>query len=107
MLFIEASIDAFKTMDANTMWKTVSGIYARVRRAAIGIMLCLGPFNYPFNETYATLIPALLAGNVVIMKIPTIGTTLHTTCLCIPGITCCLYMHMYMHMYITAISDSG
>ena len=33
-------------------------------------MLCLGPFNYPFNETYATLIPALLAGNVVIMKLP-------------------------------------
>ena len=31
-----------------------------VRRAAIGIMLAVGPFNYPLNETYATLIPALL-----------------------------------------------
>mmetsp|Transcript_6818 Transcript_6818/g.7904 ORF Transcript_6818/g.7904 Transcript_6818/m.7904 type:complete len:256 (-) Transcript_6818:1563-2330(-) len=30
------------------------------KRNAIGIMLCLGPYNYPINETYATLIPALL-----------------------------------------------
>ena len=38
-------------------------IQAFVRRAAIGIILCLGPMNYPLNETYATLIPALLMGN--------------------------------------------
>jgi glyceraldehyde-3-phosphate dehydrogenase (NADP+) len=73
MVFIESVIAAFKEVDGKGIWQTVSGIYARVRRAAIGIMLCLGPFNYPFNETYATLIPALLAGNVVIMKIPTVG----------------------------------
>jgi len=48
-----------------------------VRRAAIGIILCLGPFNYPLNETYATLIPALLMGNVVLMKIPTVGGLAH------------------------------
>ena len=29
--------------------------------------------NYPLNETYATLIPALLMGNVVLMKVPTVG----------------------------------
>ena len=46
-------------------------------RAAIGIVLCLGPFNYPLNETYATLIPALLMGNVVILKIPTVGGLAH------------------------------
>jgi glyceraldehyde-3-phosphate dehydrogenase (NADP+) len=68
--FMEATIAAFKDMDAQTTWRTISGIYARVRRTAIGIMLSLGPFNYPFNETYATLIPALLAGNVAILKIP-------------------------------------
>jgi glyceraldehyde-3-phosphate dehydrogenase (NADP+) len=50
---------------------------ARARRSAIGLVLCLGPFNYPFNETYAALIPALLAGNVVIMKIPSIGGLAH------------------------------
>lgn len=78
MLFIEATIKAFKEMDAvEGSWKTISGILARVRRAAIGIMLCMGPFNYPFNETYATLIPALLAGNIVIMKIPNTGGLAH------------------------------
>jgi len=46
-------------------------------RAAIGIVLCLGPYNYPLNETYATLIPALLMGNVVILKIPTVGGLAH------------------------------
>lgn len=40
-------------------------------------MLCLGPYNYPLNETYATLIPALLMGNVCILKIPTVGGLVH------------------------------
>ena len=39
--------------------------------------MCLGPFNYPFNETYATLIPALLTGNIVVMKIPNTGGLAH------------------------------
>ena len=44
-------------------WKSIGPTMAFVRRAAIGIILCLGPMNYPLNETYATLIPALLMGN--------------------------------------------
>lgn len=78
MIFIEATIAAFREMDKKEgSWQSVSGILARVRRAAIGIMLCLGPFNYPFNETYATLIPALLSGNIIIMKIPNLGGLAH------------------------------
>eukprot|EP00584_Thalassiosira_punctigera_P020506 CAMPEP_0172560532 /NCGR_PEP_ID=MMETSP1067-20121228/89145_1 /TAXON_ID=265564 ORGANISM="Thalassiosira punctigera, Strain Tpunct2005C2" /NCGR_SAMPLE_ID=MMETSP1067 /ASSEMBLY_ACC=CAM_ASM_000444 /LENGTH=452 /DNA_ID=CAMNT_0013350347 /DNA_START=42 /DNA_END=1400 /DNA_ORIENTATION=+ len=46
-------------------------------RAAIGVVLCLGPYNYPLNETYATLIPALLMGNVAILKLPTVGGLAH------------------------------
>lgn len=46
-------------------------------RAAVGIVLCLGPYNYPLNETYAALIPALLMGNVVLLKIPTTGGLTH------------------------------
>lgn len=77
--FIEGTINIFKEMDRNPYYslKTVRGYIARIRRTAIGIMLCLGPFNYPFNETYATLIPALLLGNIVIMKIPSIGGLSH------------------------------
>ena len=74
--FIKSTIAAVRGM-SQTGWSVVSGITARVRRVAVGIMLALGPFNYPFNETYATLIPALLAGNVVIMKVPTIGGMAH------------------------------
>ena len=48
-----------------------------MKRAAIGIILCLGPYNYPLNETYATLIPALLMGNVILLKIPTTGGLVH------------------------------
>lgn len=78
MIFIDASIAAYKNMDVTSGgWKIVSGIKAFVRRAAIGIVMCLGPFNYPFNETYATLIPSLLAGNVVIMKLPSLGGLAH------------------------------
>ena len=80
MEFIDASIDAYTaTLNGSSggVWKTVNGIMASIRKAAIGIMLCLGPFNYPFNETYATLIPALLTGNIVIMKIPAIGCLAH------------------------------
>lgn len=79
MAFIEATIKELRDMDASQdyNWKSIGGVLARIRRTAIGIMLCLGPFNYPFNETYATLIPALLTGNIVIMKIPTIGGLAH------------------------------
>ena len=38
-------------------WQSIGKVRAFVRRAAIGILICLGPFNYPLNETYATLIP--------------------------------------------------
>merc|ERR1719230_1636642 len=46
-------------------------------RSPVGVMLNLGPSNYPFNETYATLIPALLMGNCVVMKVPNTGGLAH------------------------------
>jgi glyceraldehyde-3-phosphate dehydrogenase (NADP+) len=58
-------------------WQHIGSTMAFVRRAAIGIVLCLGPMNYPLNETYATVLPALLMGNVVLMKIPTVGGIVH------------------------------
>ena len=38
----------------------------------------MGPYNYPLNETFATLIPALLMGNTVAFKPPQYGTLLFT-----------------------------
>lgn len=77
MAFIADVIREFRNIDNNGDWKNISGILARVRRTGLGVMLCLGPFNYPFNETYSTLIPALLLGNIIILKIPTIGGLAH------------------------------
>ena len=37
----------------------------------------MGPFNYPLNETYTMLIPALIMGNVVMFKPPRQGILLH------------------------------
>ena len=41
------------------------------------MILALGPANYPLNETYAMIIPALLTGNVVVVKIPAVGGLVH------------------------------
>lgn len=58
-------------------WQTIGGTRALVRRSAIGIILALAPYNYPLNECYAVIIPALLMGNVIILKIPTTGGLVH------------------------------
>lgn len=43
----------------------------------LGVVLCMGPFNFPLNETFATLMPALAMGNSVIFKPPKHGVLLH------------------------------
>ncbi|MDD2586207.1 MAG: aldehyde dehydrogenase family protein, partial [Syntrophomonadaceae bacterium] len=46
----------------------------QVRRRPLGVCLCMGPFNYPLNETFAMLIPALIMGNTAIVKLPRYGS---------------------------------
>lgn len=48
--------------------KVQDGFIAQVRRSPLGVVLCMGPFNYPLNETFTTLIPALIMGNTAILK---------------------------------------
>jgi acyl-CoA reductase-like NAD-dependent aldehyde dehydrogenase len=50
------------------------GIAGRVGKAPLGVVLCMGPFNYPLFETFTGIIPALLAGNSVVFKPPRFGT---------------------------------
>ena len=71
--FSKNVIAAFRKDLEQGDWKVTNGILNKIRRTAIGLIMCLGPFNYPINETYATLLPALLSGNIVILKIPTLG----------------------------------
>ncbi|HFZ4160168.1 TPA: NADP-dependent glyceraldehyde-3-phosphate dehydrogenase [Streptococcus pneumoniae] len=47
---------------------------AVVRREPVGIVLAIAPFNYPVNLSASKIAPALIAGNVVMLKPPTQGS---------------------------------
>ncbi|MFM8743045.1 MAG: NADP-dependent glyceraldehyde-3-phosphate dehydrogenase, partial [Cytophagales bacterium] len=67
--YINDTIKALKDLDRNSA-KLVEeqGFMAQIRRVPLGVALCMGPFNYPLNETFTTLIPALIMGNTVVFK---------------------------------------
>lgn len=76
--YIYDTIDALKDIDRNSSTFLIEeGIIGQVRRSPLGVVLCMGPFNYPLNETFTTLIPALIMGNTVLFKPPKHGTLLH------------------------------
>jgi glyceraldehyde-3-phosphate dehydrogenase (NADP+) len=75
--YIKATINALKELDnSNSRFVVVDGTIGQIRRTPLGVVLCMGPFNYPLNETFATFIPALIMGNTVVFKPPTYGTLL-------------------------------
>lgn len=71
------TIQELKDIDReSSRFQIEQGIIAQVRRAPLGVVLCMGPFNYPLNETFTTLIPALVMGNTILFKPPKHGTLL-------------------------------
>ncbi|MDD2621238.1 MAG: aldehyde dehydrogenase family protein [Syntrophomonadaceae bacterium] len=72
--YIQDSVERLRELDqeSSTISRAENFIY-QVRRCPLGICLCMGPFNYPLNETFAMLIPALLMGNTIIVKPPRYG----------------------------------
>jgi glyceraldehyde-3-phosphate dehydrogenase (NADP+) len=78
ILYINDTIGALKDLDRNSSRFVIEeGIIGQMRRAPMGVVLCMGPFNYPLNETFTTLIPALIMGNTVILKPPKHGALLY------------------------------
>jgi glyceraldehyde-3-phosphate dehydrogenase (NADP+) len=76
--YIYDTIGALKDIDrTSSTFLIEEGIIGQVRRSPLGVVLCMGPFNYPLNETFTTLIPALIMGNTVLFKPPKHGTLLH------------------------------
>ena len=76
--YIRDTIDALKDLDRlSSRFVIAQGVIGQIRRAPLGVALCMGPFNYPLNETFTTLIPALIMGNPVIFKPPKLGVLLH------------------------------
>lgn len=67
--YIYDTIEDYKQMDRDSAkFEKHSGVHAHIRRGPLGVVLCLGPYNYPLNETFALLIPALIMGNTAVFK---------------------------------------
>ncbi len=72
--YVLDTVEALKEIDrAAGRFTASAGILAQIRRAPLGVVLCMGPFNYPLNETFTTLVPALIMGNTVVAKLPRYG----------------------------------
>lgn len=75
--YIDDTINEVKNLEReSSRFHFAGGIMAQIRRAPLGVTLCMGPFNYPLNETFTTLIPALIMGNSVVVKIARFGQLL-------------------------------
>ena len=76
--YINATIDALKDLDRqSSRFEESEGILAQIRRSPLGVVLSMGPFNYPLNEIFTTLIPALIMGNTILFKLPKHGVLAH------------------------------
>ncbi|MEK2688438.1 aldehyde dehydrogenase family protein [Bdellovibrio sp. GT3] len=75
--YIDDTVDEVKNMEREAgRFHFSGGVMAQIRRAPLGVTLCMGPFNYPLNETFTTLIPALIMGNTAIVKVARYGQLL-------------------------------
>lgn len=78
VLYIEETIDFYqKKVKKLAKFTKTEDVYSKIGDTPRGVVLCMGPYNYPLNETFTTLIPALITGNVVIFKPPRLGVLLH------------------------------
>ncbi len=67
--YIVDTIEAYKNLDRKgAKFDKQGSVYAHIRRGPLGVVLCLGPYNYPLNETFCLLIPAIIMGNTAIFK---------------------------------------
>ncbi|MBO2926581.1 NADP-dependent glyceraldehyde-3-phosphate dehydrogenase [Metapseudomonas otitidis] len=75
--YIVDTIEALKELDRrSSRFELVQGTLGQIRRVPLGVALCMGPYNYPLNETFTTLIPALIMGNTVVFKPAKFGVLL-------------------------------
>jgi len=76
--YVNKIISAMRDLsDISSGFIAEQGVMGQIRHLPLGVVLCVGPFNYPFFETFTTLIPALVMGNTVIIKPPKLGILLH------------------------------
>jgi glyceraldehyde-3-phosphate dehydrogenase (NADP+) len=74
MQYIRDTAETLRQMERDSGPAAVAGGFAaRIRRAPLGVALCLGPYNYAVNEVYTIVVPALIMGNPVVVKTPRYG----------------------------------
>ena len=71
--YIEDTIVRLKELEREAFPKSVGGLIVENKPSALGVVFVMGPYNYPLNETFANIIPALLMGNTVLVKPPKRG----------------------------------
>ncbi|HSO71021.1 MAG TPA: aldehyde dehydrogenase family protein, partial [Thermodesulfobacteriota bacterium] len=98
--YVLETIEALKELDrVRARFVIEDGIIGQIRRSPLGVVLCMGPFNYPLNETFTILIPALIMGNPVVLKPPKLGVLLFHPLLKVfrdsfpPGVVNTIYGH--------------
>jgi len=75
--YIVDTINALKELDRrSSRFELEQDTIGQIRRVPLGVTLCMGPYNYPLNETFTTLIPALIMGNTVVFKPAKFGVLL-------------------------------
>ncbi|WP_263263749.1 NADP-dependent glyceraldehyde-3-phosphate dehydrogenase [Pseudomonas sp. RIT-PI-S] len=75
--YIVDTINALKALDRrSSRFELEQDTLGQIRRVPLGVALCMGPYNYPLNETFTTLIPALIMGNTVVFKPAKFGVLL-------------------------------
>lgn len=67
--YVRETIKAYRTMveEGRKQVATSAGTVA-TEPGPRGVAFCMGPSNYPLNETLTTVFPALLIGNTVVLK---------------------------------------
>ena len=51
--YINDTIEEYKTLDRDSAkFEKHAGVMAHIRRGPLGVVLCLGPYNYPLNENF-------------------------------------------------------
>ncbi len=77
LLFARSCFEnVYRYKDTKDSFVVNNGISGRLERAPRGIVLVMGPFNYPLFETITAVAPAMLSGNTVIIKPPRLGCLL-------------------------------
>jgi acyl-CoA reductase-like NAD-dependent aldehyde dehydrogenase len=62
--FTSSAADAVAEIDAGPK----AGFHRFIRREPLGVVLVLAPWNYPYLTSVNSVVPAILAGNAVVLK---------------------------------------